>query len=300
MPRKRKFTDDVISHAHSLNVGGMQLCDIAKELKVHPDNLSQELRRAGFEIIYQPFTPHNKLQLPVDKVCAMYEEGNSENRVALHFKVARNVIRRILTEQGVAVRTQSEAESLKWSKMPQEQRQKQVEAAHVATKGCVKSIAELTERAIARQKILHKHYIGHGEPEFFEFLKSQGIPFTYQKAIGVYNVDFAIGNIAVELSKCTTRFHARNAKMRKRSEYLLNAGYKTLAVDFNEVPALIANFDNIISVINEMNRLEAFGREYWVVCCRFNRGAIGHSEKGKFSFISSPIKPYYRRRVVNL
>ena len=71
-------------------------------------------------------------------------------------------------------------------------------AAHDAVRGTKRTIEALEKRALGKERKLPK--MSRWETWFAEWLTSQGIEFTFNKAFGKYNFDFAIGgSIAVEL-----------------------------------------------------------------------------------------------------
>ena len=71
-------------------------------------------------------------------------------------------------------------------------------AAHEAIKGTKRTLEDLEKRALGKEK--NPPAMSRWEVLFSEWLSDQSLPFTYSKAIGKYNVDFAIGStVAVEL-----------------------------------------------------------------------------------------------------
>ena len=68
-----------------------------------------------------------------DRLAELYQD-HSEKALAERFGVARTAMKAALEEIGTSRRGQSDAEALKWSQMSDEERRKQVEAAHEATR----------------------------------------------------------------------------------------------------------------------------------------------------------------------
>lgn len=235
-----------------------------------------------------------------EQMVTMYQNGESENAVAKHFSISRNVVRRQLERFGVEPRTQSEAESLKWSKMTEEQRQRQVKAAHKVNKGIIRSDESKIKLAKARERIKYDFLIGPGETELVQLLNDRGIDCVHQKAIKFYNVDIAVGNIAVELTKDRTRYSAFNPKEIKRAKNLLECGFHTLAIQFDIEETLIHCADDIITTINEMSSLEPYVSEYWVISCTRQNSTVVKNELGQFTSVPTPVKYVTKRSVVQL
>ena len=235
-----------------------------------------------------------------EQMITMYKNGESENAVAKHFNTSRNVIRRQLKRFNIVPRTKSQSESLKWSKFSEEQRHLQVINAHKAVKGVPSSFNAKIKVAETRERIKYDHLIGVGEFEFIEELRNRGIDHTHQKAIKFYNVDIAVGNIAVELTADMGRYTMFNPKEIKRAKNLLECGFHTLAVQFDTKETLIKCSDDVIATINEMSRLETSVSQYWVISCRRQDSTVTKDEFGKFTSVPSPIQFITKRSIIEL
>lgn len=292
----RKTDSSTLNYAIDLVRGGSSVSEAVKQSGVSASVIKRAIHKFGVK------TPETLRKERLDNLAkdmiTMYQSGESENAVAKHFGISRNVVRRYLNKFGVKPRTQSEAETLKWSKMTQEQRDAQVKSAHERSKGTPKTNETKISIAKARERIKYDFLIGFGETEFTELLKDRGINFVHQKAIHSYNVDFAIGNVAVELTADRGRYTRFNAKELNRAKDLLERGYQTLAVEFSDNETLIACSDYIISVIDEMRGLKSPVSEYWVVSCRSQDYTITKDEFGKFASVPSPVKYVTKRRAI--
>jgi transposase len=297
MPRKTNVS--LIDDAERLISQGLSLVDISKQIGVNAVIISRELKQRGVSIPSRRGRPE-RLNLPIEDIKTMYQRGKSENAIAKHFGVSRPVIRGRLLEVGVKPRTQSEAEKLKWSQMNQEARAKQVKNAHESNKGRTQNIEAGIAFAKTREKLKYNHLIGFGEVEFIEFLTQKGIDFIHQKAVYKYNLDFAIGNIAVELSADCCRYRRHNTKEIKRAENLLEFGYHVIGIFFDTVETLRACSDDLLTYINMIGRLKPTDREYWVVGCRMQDCTIVPNKFGQFTSIPSPKQFITKRTVVKL
>ncbi len=287
----RRLSDDLINHAAKLYAQGLSVAKVSTIIGCNQETLRKRFKAIGVPVSkIGRYQGHNAISLPVDEILAMYESGTSENMIAKHFNVSRNVIRRYLLSNNANIRTQSEAEKLKWSQMSDEQRTKQVESAHKAASGRTRSTLEKIKMAISREQSLANYHIGIGEPEFRQFLDKQGIQYIYQKAVDGYNLDFAIGKVAVELTAFTGRYRSSNAIQKQRIKNLFNRGYQVLAVEFDCVESLLNFASEIITHVNRINRFNSITRQYWVIRCRKQDCTVIRNELGQFTAIPSAVE----------
>lgn len=285
----RKIPNSRICDAAQLVLNGCSVEDASSTIPMHPLNFVKRAKQLGFRFPRKsPSIFHEKLDPFIEDIISMYQDGKSENAIAKKFGVSRNAIRKRILDSGIKPRTQSEAESLKWSQMSDKARANQLQAAHNAATGRKRTIAERASVAAAREKLKYDHLIGVGETEFGELLTNAGIQFVSQKAVYTYNLDFAIGNVAVELTADRGRYSMFNPKEIKRAKHLFKRGYHVLAVQFDDVRSLIKAFDYILTNINKMSGLKPCSREYWVVSCRRQTSIVVHADDGKFTTVHTP------------
>lgn len=286
---KKSINTININDAVEFYAKGVTLTATAEKFGVNPDALSKTFKALGIDVQRSGRAiAHNRIELPVNEIITMYQSGRSENSIAKHFGVARNVIRRVLTESGLETRTQSEAEKLKWAKMTLEQRANQVKSAHESSTGTPKTFEHRCKIALAREKLMADHHIGIGEPEFREYLVKNQIQFLYQKAIDTYNVDFLIGNVAVELTTFGGRYRRYRTTQNERAKNLFKRGYKTLAVEFDSTETLINFADHIITRLNRISRYDSGTAKYWVIRCSRHNTTIVQNDLGQFSSVKVP------------
>lgn len=103
-------------------------------------------------------------------------------------------------------------------------------ACHAAVKGKKRSLDDLCKRAISKERNPPKP--SRWETLFSDFLSAQGFDFTFSKAVGKYNLDFAVGDsVAVELFGGA--FHGQGraaARLHERMEYLINSGWNVYII----------------------------------------------------------------------
>lgn len=215
---------------------------------------------------------HNKItNLPEADIVKKYESGVSENKLSKEYLVSRKTIRRILRESGVHIRSQSEAELVKWSRMTSEQRANQVAKCHAAVLGFKKSEETKHEIAISRQRNTPDWYIGVGEKEFRNLLCLNSIDFEYQKPVLWYNLDFFINGVAVEL----TSFTGRNSRVKKpqqvRAFNIFNSdSIHTLAVEIETKNDIGLFYSQIMSAVFDLQKKDKSHCNYWIARCRGN------------------------------
>jgi hypothetical protein len=207
-------------------------------------------------------------KLPVNSgaVIELYESGVSENVVAKHFNISRNVVRRILTENSIHIRTQSEAETLKWSQMSQEQRVHQVKGANEAIRNKPSEFhAKLAiKQAKTKERTLSK--VGFLEPEFIEEFTNKGLVCIPQKACGPYNIDIATGFTAIEIHINTCNPHS-HPYYRKRIMYLLKSGWNVVYIKVGAKTNIHRAADKVCELINKFSCDQSFIRHYGVIGC---------------------------------
>lgn len=216
----------VVMHNSTLHIdnivkmykSGLSCSEIAEHFGVSKSSITARARRAGLRL------RDLRDGLPETDIVNRYLSGSSENQVAAEYGVSRKKIRSILNRQNVSIRGQSEAETLKWSKMTQKQRRSQVAAAHQAIRNMPTEFhyrsSEL--QAKTKEKTLSKSC--DMELMFIAEFEELGFFVTPQKAVGPYNIDIAIGGSAVEIHGSWANPHT-SPYYRKRIMHLLEAGW---------------------------------------------------------------------------
>lgn len=296
----RKLSAELVHDAKRLFMDGCTVAECATAIGVSPGVLGRRLREIGVDTSRnaRKRPGPNAIELSTDSVCSMYEDGMSENAVAKHFGVSRSVIRRHLKDGGAHIRNQSESEALKWSQMTGKKRRDQVANAHKARTGSFDTYETRIARAKAREEMASEHHIGIGEPEFAQFLRDIGRPFTHQKAVDVHNIDFAIGSVAVELTASTKRYCLSNTSQNERAKKLAEFGYKTLAVAIDNAEALLACAEDVLAFVDELDCLEPVFSEYWVIRCRRKDYTIGTNERGQITSEPAPVHFVNERKTI--
>lgn len=204
----------------------------------------------------------------IDELVQRYQSGQSILKLSQDLGVSRGAIAHALEGEGIQLRTQSEAESLKWSKMTPDQRLHQMAAYHNAIRGGKRTPLDLHERALSRQRTCSQQ--APIERIIIDALRLN-IELTPQLAIGKYNIDIAIHEppIAVEIvghngrkwTSIDSRYH------RERIPYLLNEGWHVLMIliDNNHRKLTASAVDYIVAFAEGLRTKPTLWREYRVI-----------------------------------
>lgn len=154
-------------------------------------------------------------------------------------------------------------------------------AAHNAVRGSKRTIEDLEKRALGKEKTPPK--MSRWEALFADWLTSQGIDFTFSKAFGKYNFDFAVGDsVAVELYGGA--FHADGraaARLNDRMSYILNRGWNIYIIWClsKEKTIFPSCFDDFILFLQHTRSNKAFRGQYRVIWSDGDSIAMGSFER---------------------
>lgn len=119
----------------------------------------------------------------------------------------------------VLYQRRSEAARRSWQSYSPEKRASIVSPANAAARGSARTLEQKIRAAQARE--------ARGGPDSeYEarvagWLTERDVPFIHQKAVGPYNLDFAVGNVGIEV----TTGWARKKEWRERFAYLFDQGW---------------------------------------------------------------------------
>jgi hypothetical protein len=217
----------------------------------------------GFKVIDMPvkwFPPN------LDDLLRRYRSGMSVNQISRHFGVARLAVNRVLRENGITPRGQSEAETLKWGRMGKHARMRQTKAAHDAVRGKPRPIHAKIKLAesVAANPVRN---IGRGERELQRMLETRGLIVTPQQAVGPYNCDIGIFPVAVEVFGGHWHWSGRHlARTEERFRHFFNAGWSLFVVRISKTEPLIQRTaDEIVSYFETVSGNPSRVREYRVI-----------------------------------
>lgn len=256
-----------------------------------------------------------KIELPnINHWVAKYLAGMSVNQISKETGIGRGPITKNLVRQGVALRTQSQAETAKWQIIKQTAGgiERQLSAAWAAADAIddeleAEVIKLYTTTHISKQRladrfnchksnisrILRKNNITNSRPkvrsattksitglgehisfceaDLFNALKDVGADVNQQTAIIDINVDFTIGNIAIELER---RCPAGSKSLtEERLKKVFSSGYSVIVVYLPQKTVDIATVNwsavaqDVIANINAIKAHPATFGKYGVTSC---------------------------------
>lgn len=280
MPRKLNDVDrDDLVRRYLAGESGNQLARRYGVLKIV---VYGTLRRRG---IPRRHLPHRKV-MPTEEIAALYRSGESVNALAKKYGVSRRVIEKRLNEAGVARRGQSEAELLKWSRMSEAQRSRQVAKANEAARGSKHSLAHRCKVAATRE--VRRLGTSPNELKLARLLRRRGVSVTLQKAIGPYNCDLGIAPVAVEVFGGEWHFGGRHlARTPRRVRYLMEAGWHVLMIRTSprRDPITSATADYVVAYLERARGNPAAGREYRVIRSNGELLAAGGEDDEQISVV---------------
>jgi very-short-patch-repair endonuclease len=237
----------------------------------------------------QGIPPRQVIVLPEAEIVGAYEAGESEQSIANRYGVMRAVVRRHLKEAGVHLRTSAEANALRMSRLTSEEKVRLTEAAHDAVRGKSPSGRSLELAAQRREQNPWHALQSDGERLFDQWLHGRGLRFTPQKAIGPYNVDFAVSSVAVEIlgGGWHSTKYARHAL---RSPYILDAGWHLLMVwNYEGRSAMRPEAaDYLVAFLDEVGSNPTAPRQYRVIAGGGELLAARRREDDEFPLVPPP------------
>jgi very-short-patch-repair endonuclease len=278
----REVTNAERDNAIELYLSGKSSKQVQAATGVSASMVIRELHRRGIE----PRT--GRLPIEPSEVAQAYLAGEAEWSIAKRLGVSRPLITRRLKEAGVTRRTLSEITTMQMAGLSEDERRAQVAGANRAARGRKASIDERMKRASTKE-VAPAPPSPH-EAVLAELLTSRGVRFTREKAEGIYNIDFAVGPVAVEV--LGGNWHAAKTRHRTRTPYILNAGWAML---FVWSPMLDGAADYVVAFAEQVGRDPSRIGEYRVIAGGGELLATGRCDGDDFPGIPTP-KGDLRRR----
>jgi len=285
-----KLTGALLNEAIRLHKIGLTLTEIGQRLGVSPDNLSKKLRPLGVDTKQGRHKPSvNRINLP-SKVKSLYLSGASVLSLSKLFRVDRTAIYGNLKRLGVTdFRGGSEANYIRMGRMTKAETKTLTNACHAATKGKKRKESVLETASQSRQKMKSAFFIGAGEKETFEKLKTLGFNPIQQKSIGRYNIDIMVGSVAVELT-CKSHAPHRDKHNLAKIKYLLKCGHGVVFVHATTPAVLLGCFNKFIPHLQSLCANPSTNGQYWMVRCHRERFTLCRNDCGQITAIPTPEK----------
>lgn len=283
----RVVDPDHLNHAIELYLTGKTIHECSAETRVGEGTIARELRARGIE---PRKGTRPRIVLPDKEIIDQYNTGASEYTLSIQYGVSRGTITRVLRDSGVERRGCSDAGLVRAAKMSPEERQAQTAAAHIAATGRTATWEERALRAATVEKkppAMSRH-----EYQFADWLGERHATYTREKAVGIYNVDFAVGSVAVEI--LGGEWHAYKAtRHASRTPYILDQGWTMVFLwSTANCPMTPAVADYVVAVVDEVRRNPALIGEYRVVRGDGYLIASGRANDDEFAGIPSARQSY--------
>lgn len=267
-----KTSDTFFSNAVKDYLAGDSAENCAARWHIGEHRLSDYLKTQGFfrsksemmQIKRRKISENSsrKIILSADTVIEQYTSGGSELAISKSFGVSRSVITRILRENQITRHTLSEANSARYVSMTQAEKNTVIKKAQDAVRGSKRSFESLCNSAKSRERTGNTR--STTEKTLVDMLLLRGAYVIPQKAIDIYNVDIAIGTLAVEVFGGF--WHASKPKHIKRTRYILDRGWNMLFLwVHSRSPLTEIAADYIIAFLNECRSNPTSPSQYRVI-----------------------------------
>lgn len=221
---RKKYHIDLVEVAR-LNATGMNAAAIAKHLKVGLYALYLQCKEANVPLL------RGRHPLPDGDIARRYAEGESILALANALGVKRGIVYGALRRQGIALRTQSEANVLMMQRAGPVERSRRAAAAHAAVRGMRHNHASLVLRAKNREGLVN----GANEQRVYDLLRSHGMKPRPGFQVDVYNIDLAFPDAKLALEIDGGNWHSSPRKMRQdaaKTTFLNALGWRVVRMKF--------------------------------------------------------------------
>jgi very-short-patch-repair endonuclease len=210
-------------------------------------------------------TRMDKRAVPTGDICDDYLRGVSEAEIARIYGVSRATISTALRKANVPRRGPAEANRLMMSKRSPEENLRNTQAAHEAVRGRRWTVEERLQAAQRRHgKVSTEPY----ELLYSAWLRLRGVDSIPQHAIGPYNCDLAVGDVAVEIFGGHWHGYSHHAStFTERARYILDQGWNLVIVWVDAPRKRLAepSADYIVAFVEESRRDPSMRGEYRVI-----------------------------------
>lgn len=292
----RKFPVETLNKCIELVQAGYSINLIARTVGWKSDTVSKHLKGAGIEI-----TKHGKRIMTNDaEIVRLYVSGVPEYAIAKQLGLGRAVVASRLVANGIQRRGLKEAGLNRFAHMAAEERKSVTEAANRAWRGTKRPDSFSQTMAKRRESGSIRINIDSCEDKLSEHLAALGVEHIRQKAADIYNIDIAVGPVAVEVTRGTVKYRGGSAKESKRLVKLAELGYRILAVEASDEEALVAHLDDVVAEIERLRGLPSFEGKYRMVRCGRKDCAVIRNELGQFASVPAPVELFYTAKDIEL
>ncbi|MEU8836576.1 DUF559 domain-containing protein [Streptomyces sp900116325] len=207
--------------------------------------------------------------LPTQSIVEAYQGGTSPARLASLYGCSQPTIVRILREAGVAIRSQSVAGVIRAAAEDPEAKRLRLLKMAEATRGV--PLARETVELIAASK--HRDLsqnMGLDEEDVFRALSEAGFDVLRQTPVGRYNLDFSVGQVAIEVQAGRHSPRLDRQKRHSRVDYLTDLGWRVLYLWCPD-GLNAADLKEAVALVDRLRREPPTRGQYLVFRCEGNR-----------------------------
>lgn len=292
---KYVFSDTDIDHMIKLRtVDGLSIENIGKVFSVGYKPIFRMLKSRGSN------TTNNRnihfTEVVQKQIFYAYEQGIGADGIPeyLGLSCSDSPIIRLLKSKYKTTRNRSEQQQARMNRATPEQIAHLVKNAHIANTGRKVSYAEKLVRAKAKEGRVNP--LSNYEPDILIILKKNFSSVIPSKAIDIYNADFAIGSVAVEVfgGGWSVSDTTRISRYIERTKKIGKLGFHTVFIVLVK-DGLIGHADQLVRTINELRCLPTANSQYRVIWGNSQTSAGLCSDLDKSAFICPFINVRDRR-----
>lgn len=269
---------------------GASTVELAAELGYTPDTIIKNLRAVGTRIRTASEAGRLAKGVNIDMadVIARYNNGDSVLAIAAATGVSRPTIVRRLKAAGITIRTGSEANKIRMGRTDVEARRRLTAPANAERR---KSGVRFAKRNPDREQptistaTTRTRKVGKGEAELVDLLLARGITVETQTAVYGYNIDLAIGRVAVEVW-WGEGYPIRRLVLARRTIDLADLGWSTIFVWCSGIVPTETTANAVISFVEETSgNPSSVGPQYRVIRCNGEIVATGKPDRDNITVV---------------
>ena len=221
----------------------------------------------------------------LDNAVALYITGKSAYEIQPLTGVGRSALKAELLRRGIEPRGRSAAGLVRAAHMSVDERRAQAAAANRAATGRVATWAERAKRAATVER--KPPAMSVHESHFADMLSERGVPWRREVAVGIYNLDFALGSVGVEI--LGGEWHAHKGERHpRRIKHILSEGWAlTYVWATPNYPLTDDAAEYCVAFAQEVSRDPSLIGEYRVIRGDAHLIASGRGELDQFALEQS-------------
>ena len=279
---------------------GATLSALSKRFKIDPTTLRKYLKLRGVPIPHTGKKPL-KFHFTIDDIRSLYSSGKTVQQVADSLHCSKALVEKRLAQAGIKqMRTTSETQKLRWSNVNKEDRRAHAMPMIEAKKKAGWSKESTKIGANTRETMATKIAIGAGELELMKRFDDLCIPYISQKAVDIYNIDFVIGTLAIEIHCGSSRYGNNTVVTNKKLKEIIRLGYHVLCIEFQNRTIIPSCIEYVVSTIQKTIQNPPDNGEYIVLRCCKRTGSPCCNFEGHFKHIEFKDNIVFKRKTVHL